>query len=256
MKKILFMLFALVLMASCSTQKKVVYFQDLKNGGTVEAAMPQEIKIKPGDKLSVHVNSKDEELVAPFNLRRSQASMGSQTDLAYTVDKDGNIEFPYLGSIMVQGMTRDEVAKYIKQELLDRKMVQDPTVIVDFNNLQVSVLGEVNNPGKYDIEKDKYTILDAISNAGDLKITGKRDCIMVLREENGIQKSYTVDLNNAAQLYSSPVYYLQQNDIVYVEPNKKAAGQATINDNTLRSTSFWFSTVSLLLTLITFFTRF
>lgn len=256
MKKILFMLFALVLMASCSTQKKVVYFQDLKNGGTVEAAMPQEIKIKPGDKLSVHVNSKDEELVAPFNLRRSQASMGSQTDLAYTVDKDGNIEFPYLGSIMVQGMTRDEVAKYIKQELLDRKMVQDPTVIVDFNNLQISVLGEVNSPGKYEIEKDKYTILDAISNAGDLKITGKRDCIMVLREENGIQKSYTVDLNNAAQLYSSPVYYLQQNDIVYVEPNKKAAGQATINDNTLRSTSFWFSTVSLLLTLITFFTRF
>ena len=250
------MLFALVLMASCSTQKKVVYFQDLKNGGTVEVAMPQEIKIKPGDKLSVHVNSKDEELVAPFNLRRSQASMGSQTDLAYTVDKDGNIEFPYLGSIMVQGMTRDEVAKYIKQELLDRKMVQDPTVIVDFNNLQISVLGEVNSPGKYDIEKDKYTIIDAISSAGDLKITGKRDCIMVLREENGIQKSYTVDLNNAAQLYSSPVYYLQQNDIVYVEPNKKAAGQATINDNTLRSTSFWFSTVSLLLTLITFFTRF
>lgn len=256
MKKILFMLFALVLMASCSTQKKVVYFQDLKNGGTVEAAMPQEIKIKPGDKLTVHVNSKDEELVAPFNLRRSQANMTSQADLAYTVDKDGNIEFPYLGSIMVQGMTRDEVAKYIKQELLDRKMVQDPTVIVDFNNLQISVLGEVNSPGKYEIEKDKYTIIDAISSAGDLKITGKRDCIMVLREENGIQKSYTVDLNNAAQLYSSPVYYLQQNDIVYVEPNKKAAGQATINDNTLRSTSFWFSTVSLLLTLITFFTRF
>lgn len=256
MKKILFMLFALVLMASCSTQKKVVYFQDLKNGGTVEAAMPQEIKIKPGDKLSVHVNSKDEELVAPFNLRRSQANIGSQTDLAYTVDKDGNIEFPYLGSIMVQGMTRDEVAKYIKQELLDRKMVQDPTVIVDFNNLQISVLGEVNSPGKYEIKKDKYTIIDAISSAGDLKITGKRDCVMVLREENGIQKSYTVDLNNAAQLYSSPVYYLQQNDIVYVEPNKKAAGQATINDNTLRSTSFWFSTVSLLLTLITFFTRF
>lgn len=255
MKKIPLMLFALVLIASCSTQKKVAYFQDLKNGGTVEAALQQEIKIKPGDKLSIHVNSKDEELVAPFNLRRSQANMGSQTDLAYTVDKDGNIEFPYLGSIMIEGMTRDEVAKYIKQELLDRKMVQDPTVIVDFNNLQVSVLGEVNNPGKYDIVKDKYTILDAISNAGDLKITGKRDCVMVLREENGMQKSYTVDLNNAAKLYSSPVYYLQQNDIVYVEPNRKAAGQATINDNTLRSTSFWFSTISLLLTLITFFTR-
>ncbi len=249
------MLFALVLVASCSTQKKVAYFQDLRNGGTVEAALPQEIRIKPGDKLSIHVNSKDEELVAPFNLRRSQANMTSQADLAYTVDKDGNIEFPYLGSILVQGMTRDDVAKHIRQELLDRKMVQDPTVIVEFSNLEISVLGEVSRPGKFSIGKDKYTILDAISSAGDLKVTGKRDCVMVLREENGMQKSYTVDLNNAAQLYSSPVYYLQQNDIVYVEPNKKAAGQATINDNTLRSTSFWFSTVSLLLTLITFFTR-
>ena len=217
--------------------------------------MPAEIKIKPGDKLSIHVNSKDEELVAPFNLRRSQASMGSQTDLAYTVDKDGYIEFPYLGSIMAMGKTRDEIAKHIKQELLDKKMVQDPTVIVDFNNLQISVLGEVNRPGKYNIEKDRYTVIDAISNAGDLTITGQRDNIMVIREENGEQKTYNINLNNAAQLFNSPAYYLQQNDIVYVEPNNKAAGQSTINSNTLQSTSFWFSTISLVLTLITFFTR-
>lgn len=255
MKKVLFAIVALMLVASCSTQKKVLYFQDLKNGGIVEAALPQEITIKPGDKLSIHVNSKNEELVAPFNLRRSQQSMGSNTDLAYTVDKDGNIEFPYLGSIYVQGMTRDDVAKHIRQELLDKKMVQDPTVIVDFNNLQISVLGDVSKPGKISIEKDKYTIIDAISDAGDLNITGKRDNITVLREENGVQKSYTVNLNNASQLFSSPVYYLQQNDIVYVEPNKKSSGNYSINSNTMRSTSFWFSTVSLILTLITFFTR-
>lgn len=255
MKKILFALFALIFVASCSAPKKVIYFQDLKNGGSVETALPAEIKIKPGDKLSIHVNSKDEELVAPFNLRRSQASMGSQTDLAYTVDNDGYIEFPYLGSIMVMGKTRDEIAKHIKQELLDKKMVQDPTVIVDFNNLQISVLGEVNSPGKYNIEKDRYTIIDAISNAGDLTITGQRDNIMVIREENGEQKTYNINLNNAAQLFNSPAYYLQQNDIVYVEPNNKAVGQSTINSNTLQSTSFWFSTISLVLTLITFFTR-
>lgn len=254
MKKITFMLFALMLVASCST-KKVAYFQDMKNGGTIEASLPKNITIKPGDKLAIHVNSKDEELVAPFNLRRSQASMGSQTDLAYTVDKDGYIEFPYLGSIMAMGKTRDEIAKHIKQELLDKKMVQDPTVIVDFNNLQISVLGEVNRPGKYNIEKDRYTVIDAISNAGDLTITGQRDNIMVIREENGEQKTYNINLNNAAQLFNSPAYYLQQNDIVYVEPNNKAAGQSTINSNTLQSTSFWFSTISLVLTLITFFTR-
>lgn len=255
MKKILYSLLAVMFIASCSTQKKVPYFQDLRNGGSVEVALSQEITIKPGDKLSIHVNSKDEELVAPFNLRRSQQNIGSQTDLAYTVDKDGNIEFPYLGSIRVEGMTRDDVAKHIRQELLDRKMVQDPTVIVDLSNLQISILGDVGKPGKYSIEKDKYTIIDAISEAGDLAITAKRDNIMVLRQENDEQKTYFVNLNDASQLFSSPVYYLQQNDIVYVEPNSKASGQSSINSNTMRSTSFWFSAVSLVLTLITFFTR-
>ena len=255
MKKILYSLFALVLIASCSTPKKVPYFQDLRNGGNVEVALTQEIKIKPGDKLSIHVNSKDEELVAPFNLRRSQEGMGSKTDLSYTVDKDGNIDFPYLGSIPVKDKTRDDVAKYIKKELLDKKMVKDPTVIVDFTNMQLTVLGEVNSPGKYSIERDAYTILDAIGAAGDLTINGMRDNIMVLREENGMQKSYIVNLNDAAQLYNSPVYYLQQNDVVYVEPNKQRAGQSTINGNTFRSTSFWMSLTSLILTVVTLITR-
>ena len=131
----------------------------------------------------------------------------------------------------------------------------DPTVIVDFNNMQISVLGDVKKPGKINIEKDRYTIIDAISDAGDLAITGKRENVIVLREENGEQKSYSVNLNDAAQLFGSPVYYMQQNDIVYVEPNKKASGQYSINSNTMRSTSFWFSAVSLILTLVTFFTR-
>ena len=160
-----------------------------------------------------------------------------------------------MGSIYIAGMTRDDVAKHIRQELLDKKMVQDPTVIVDFNNMQISVLGDVNKPGKINIEKDRYTIIDAISDAGDLAITGKRENVTVLREENGEQKSYSVNLNDAAQLFGSPVYYMQQNDIVYVEPNKKASGQYSINSNTMRSTSFWFSAVSLILTLVTFFTR-
>lgn len=254
MKKITFMLFALMLVASCST-KKVAYFQDMKNSGTIESSLPKNITIKPGDKLAIHVNSKDEELVAPFNLRRSQENMSSKTDLSYTVDKDGYIDFPYLGSIPVKDKTRDDVAKYIKKELLDKKMVKDPTVIVDFTNMQLTVLGEVNKPGRYSIERDTYTILDAIGDAGDLTINGMRDNIMVLREENGMQKSYIVNLNDAAQLYNSPVYYLQQNDVVYVEPNKQRAGQSTINGNTFRSTSFWMSLTSLILTVVTLITR-
>lgn len=253
MRKILTALFALMLIVSCSTQKKIPYFQDIKNGGTIEAAIPQEIKIKPGDKFSIHVNSKDTELVAPFNLKRGQESIGSKADLAYTVDKDGCIDFPFLGNIHVAGMTRDEVAKHIKQELINRKLVLDPVVIVAFDNLQISVLGEVSKPGKQSIDKDCYTIIDAISAAGDLTIQGKRDNIMVLREENGVQKSYTLNINDAAQLQNSPAYYLQQNDIVYVEPNRMKAGLSTVNGNTVRSTSFWISIASLAMTVITFF---
>ena len=149
-----------------------------------------------------------------------------------------------------------EVAKHIKKIILDKKLVLDPVVIVDFYSQQVSVIGEVGKPGKYNIDKDRFTILDALSLAGDLTIQGKRENITVLREEYGVQKAYVLNLNNAEQFHASPAYYLQQNDIVYVEPNSSKTGQSTVNGNTLRSVSFWMSLASFALTLVTFFTRF
>ncbi|MBR3977943.1 MAG: polysaccharide biosynthesis/export family protein [Bacteroidaceae bacterium] len=256
MKKILLTLFAAMLIASCSTTKKVAYFQDMRNGGTIEVAIPAEIKLKPGDKISIHVNSKDEELVAPFNFHRNQnTSSGTETRLAYTIDNDGYIDVPTLGPVLAKDRTRDELAKHLKQEIINNGYILDPVVLVDYFDLQISVLGEVNKPGKVNIDKDRFTIIDALSQAGDLTITGKRDNIMVLREEDGKQKAYTVNINEASQLMSSPVYYLQQNDIVYVEPNTKKAGQSTINDNTMRSTSFWMSLTSFIMTVVTFLTR-
>lgn len=256
MKKLLFTIFAILLLASCTSQKKVTYFQDLEPGGSVNIAQVQDIRLKTGDKFTVHVNSKDKELVAPFNLSFDQGSMsGNQTRLAYTVDNKGYIDFPMLGSIHVEGMTRDELAKYIKKQLLDNKHVGDPVVIVEFYNQQLSVLGEVNKPGKINIDKDRITILDAISMAGDLTIQGKRENVTVLREEYGVQRAYTLNMNDAAQLHMSPAYYLQQNDIVYVEPNKTKAGQSSVNGNTVRSTSFWMSLASLVLTIVTLVTR-
>lgn len=255
MKNLLLSLFAAILLASCATQKTISYFQDIEPGGSVAIAAVQEIRLKPGDQFTVHVNSKDKELVAPFNLSIDQGSTGGQTLLAYTVDNEGYIDFPMLGKLHVEGMTRDDLSKHIKKQLLEGKHVGDPVVIVEFKNQQFSVLGEVNAPGKFDIKKDRITILDAISMAGDLTIQGKRENITVLREEYGVQRAYTLNMNDAAQLHMSPAYYLQQNDIVYVEPNKTKAGQSTVNGNTVRSTSFWMSLASFILTIVTFATR-
>ena len=257
MKKLIPALLMLFILASCTTQKQVPYFQDLNDGASVQIAEPQDIKLKVGDEITIHVNSKDQELTRPFNLTRSTTNSGNtDTRLAYTVDERGYIDFPTLGEIYVEGMTRDMLAKHIKGIILEQKLVLDPVVIVGFYNQQVSVIGEVNKPGKYDINKDRFTVLDALSLAGDLTIQGKRDNITVLREEHGMQKAYTLNLNDAAQFHASPAFYMQQNDIVYVEPNTTKAGASSVNGNTLRSTSFWMSLASLALTIVTFITRF
>ena len=257
MKRIIPALFMLLIVASCATQKKVPYFQDLNDGESVRIATPQDIRLKAGDQFTIHVNSKDHELALPFNLTRStNNSSGNNTRLAYTVDERGYIDFPTLGEIHVEGKTRDEVAKHIKNIILEQKLLLDPVVIVGFYNQQVSVIGEVEKPGKYDINKDRFTVLDAISLAGDLTIQGKRENVTVLREEYGVQKAYTLNLNDAAQFHASPAFYLQQNDIVYVEPNPTKASQSSTNGNTVRSVSFWMSLASLALTIVTFVTRF
>ena len=257
MKKIILPMLLMLLLASCATQKKVTYFQDLGHEKSVKIATPQDIKLKTGDQVTIHVNSKDEELTRPLNLTRSTSNTSNtNTRLAYTVDERGYIDFPTLGEIYVEGKTRNEVAKHLKKIILDKKLVLDPVVIVDFYSQQVSVIGEVSKPGKYNIDKDRFTILDALSLAGDLTIQGKRENITVLREEYGVQKAYVLNLNNAEQFHASPAYYLQQNDIVYVEPNSSKTGQSTVNGNTVRSVSFWMSLASFALTLVTFFTRF
>ena len=219
-------------------------------------AAPMEIKIQPKDKLSILVNSQDLRLTNLFNLPivsqqvGQESSSGTNRGLSgYTVDSKGDIDFPVLGGLHVQGMTREEVAVYIKKELQSHDLIKDPVVTVEFMNLSVNVMGEVNRPGRYNIDKDHLTILDALSQAGDLTIYGKRERVLVLRNENGTQRVYGINLCSADHLYSSPVYYLQQNDVVYVEPNDTKARQSTVNGNNVRSTSFWISLASLLTTI-------
>lgn len=256
-----FFLFAVWATCSCSAPSQVTYFQDLRPGESEQKVVAAtEIKVRPGDKMSIIVNSRDPQLTQLFNLPYVGQQIGqgivtvntvsnySQGVSGYTVDEEGMIDFPVLGKIEIAGKNREEIAAFIKGELLAKNLVKDPVVTVEYMNLCISVLGEVTNPGRYSIDRDKVTILDAISMAGDLTIYGKREKVLVLREENGVQHVYGINLCSAEHLYTSPVYYLRQNDVVYVEPNNVRARQATVNGNNVRSTSFWISLASLLTT--------
>lgn len=256
---LLILLSVVAALSSCGSSKQVVYFQDLKSGET-EFKLPEikTITVRPEDKISIIVNSRDPQLTDLFNLPYVSRQLGqslrtngitvsnNQGVSAYTIDTNGEIDFPVLGKMYVAGMKREEIAEYIKNELIKENLVKDPVVTVEFANLCISVLGEVNNPGRFSIDRDRLTVLDALSMAGDLTIYGNRYKVMVLRQEGDVQRVYGIDLTSGEHVYTSPAYYLQQNDVVYVEPNAVKARQSTVNGNNVRSTSFWISLASLL----------
>lgn len=253
--RLLKLLVVAVLLDGCAAPK-IAYFQDAYSGSAEQIATGADIRVQPEDKISIVVNSRDPLLANLFNLPVISRTIGATTGQTnafydrgvsgYTVNKKGEIDFPVLGRIHIAGMTREEISSTIKEALISQNLVKDPVVTVEFMNLTVSVLGEVARPGRFNIDKDRMTLLDAIGMAGDLTVYGKRDRVMVQREVDGRQKVYMVDLTSARSLYRSPVYYLKQNDLVYVEPNDVRARQSTVNGNTIRSSSFWVSIASLL----------
>ena len=248
---------ALLSATSCGTPKNVAYFQDLNNNpDTVITLQNRVITVKPTDKIYIGVKSKDPQITQLFNLTGgtsgSSAYNMSQDAYYYTVDSKGDIDFPVVGKIQVAGLTREEIAEKVKKSLVDASLVKDPTITVSLSNLHYSMMGEVAKPGQYAIEEEKVTILDAISKAGDLTIQGKRNDVMVLRQENGHQKIYKINLCSGRDIFNSPAYYLQQNDVVYVTPNDTKKRSSTLNGNTVQSTGFWMSISSLLVTVLTF----
>lgn len=257
-------LFVLLLMfSSCDMSKRITYFQDIQDQRTtyINEQPTPEIRLRPEDKISIIVNTKVPELTALFNLPYTARVLGSQTEQlsntsqgtsGYIIKADGSIDFPVLGLVQAAGKTRDELAAYIKSELINRNLVNDPVVTVEFVNLRFSVMGEVRSPGTYPITRDHITLLDALSMAGDLTIDGKRDNVMVLRPNaSGKLTAYSVDMLSFNDVQHSPAYYIHQNDFIYVEPNKKRANQSTVNANTVQSATFWISVVSLLASLAT-----
>ena len=262
-KKGLLLFFSLLfLMSSCNVSKNITYFQDIQDGQTASNEQPRpEIRLRPEDKISIIVNTKVPELTALFNLpyttrilgqTQEQVSSTNQGTSGYIIKADGNIDFPVLGLVQAAGLTRDELAAHIKSELIDRNLVNEPVVTVEFVNLQFAVMGEVKAPGSYKITRDHITLLDALSMAGDLNINGRRDNVLVLRPDaQGKLTAYKVDMRSFDDVKNSPVYYIHQNDYIYVEPNKKRANESTVNANTVQSASFWISVVSLLASVAT-----
>ncbi|MFI3286063.1 MAG: polysaccharide biosynthesis/export family protein [Rikenellaceae bacterium] len=244
-----------LLVTSCGSQKKITYLQGVDQNYQQQIGERYEARIKNDDLIAIMVNSRDAELAQIFNLplvsyQTGTRITGQNTVLAYLVDGQGNIDFPQLGTIRVAGMTRSQLTSHIKEELIERGLIMDPVVTVQFQNYKVSVIGEVARPGSFSLTSDRVTIFDALSLAGDMTIYGKRDNVKIIREEDGVRHLAVVDLRKG-DILNSPYYYLQQNDVVYVEPNKARAGQSDINSN--RSLGTYASILSVLLSLIYIF---
>ena len=211
--RLLIILLISIVAVSCAVEKQVNYFQDLKPGQEIKKLqMSSEVVVQPGDKLYIRVSSRDEVLVKLFNLSEATTS-SNKVIVGYTVSSLGTIDFPVLGSLSVLGKTKTQVSELIKSELVSKNFVKDPVV------------------------------------TGDLTIQGRRDNIKVIRDEGSVHRVYSIDLTSGQGVYESPVFYLQQNDVVYVEPNSMKARQSTVNGNSVRNISFWMSLASLLTTI-------
>lgn len=246
-----------LMLSSCGAVKDIAYFQNKVINEPEKIDKHAGIVIQPKDMLSIAVSSRNPELVAMFNLMLVQSTPGSemggtsggqQRMLGYVVDNDGCIDFPVLGVLKVAGLTRWELSEMIKKRLIKDGLLPDAVVTVEFMNFKVSVLGEVASPGTYTIQGDKVTILQALSLAGDLTIYGMRENVSVIRERDGERTFFNVNLCDV-DLFKSPAYYLQQNDVIYVEPSIEKARQSTIDDKKLRMTTIAISSSSLLVSI-------
>ena len=250
MKKFSYLVLLVALVTSCSAPKNVAY---LWNSDDVDLSQSQylyDAKIMPKDILSITVNTVNPEAAAPFNLAvptslgNNQRSVYSQPVLqTYLVDNEGSIDYPVLGRIKVGGLTKGECEAMIHDKIKPYlNAAENPVVTVKMSSYSISVLGEVNRPGSFQVSREKINILEALAQAGDLTIYGVRERVKLIREDaQGHKQIHTINLNDA-NLLTSPYYYLQQNDIVYVEPNKVKAQNSTIG----QSTTLWISATSIL----------
>lgn len=242
-----------LLFGSCQTHKKLVYFQDnLTDNDSLNVTSGFTPTLKTDDLLSITVTADDPETAIPFNLTQGTMNpnlnngytMGNQERQGYLIDDEGMINFPVLGKLELAGIKRTQAISLLEDSLLN--YISNPIVNVQILNYKVTVLGDVQRPGTFKIPNERITVLEAIGLAGDLNITGNRKNVKVVRDENGQKSEFLLDLTSSAT-FSSPAYYLQQNDVVYVEPNTAARNNSTVWKT---SGSIFISTVALVITTI------
>lgn len=243
----------LMLMSSCGSTKDVAYFKNSKDVDLTSSQYLYDARIMPKDQLTITVSTNDPDAAIPFNLTvptpMTQGSRNSYSQAqlqVYLVDNEGNINFPIVGAVHLGGLTKAEAEKKIL-DLISPYMAANanPIVTVRMSGYQISVIGEVNHPGTFTVGREKITILEALAQAGDLTIYGVRNNVKLVREdEKGRKAIYELDLNDA-NLINSPYYYLQQNDLIYVTPNKVKAQNSSVGS----MTTLWFSATSILISL-------
>lgn len=232
---LLISIFVIALCTSCASKKDIIYFQDEPLDADVLMSEPKQLLYKPDDILTINVSAFDPETVRPFNLPVVSNNTGNVTSAqgmlqmqTYLVDYDGNIEFPVLGKIKVEGLTRTELTSLLVERI--STMAKDPIVNVRLANFTITIIGEVSRPGTFTIQDERITVLEALGLANDLTIFGKRKNVLVIREVDGKKKFAKIDLTSINTV-NSPVYYLQQNDVIYVEPNNAKIRSSTYNQN-------------------------
>lgn len=230
----LLLIIIIIAMSSCTSSKKIIYFQDEPVSDMSSIEFSSDIIYKPNDLITINVSALDPETVKPFNLpviTNSISSLRYQGDIkmqTYIVDLDGNIEFPVLGTIKIGGLTRVQASQMLKERISE--YVTDPIINIRLTNFTVTIIGEVNKPGTYTIEDEKISLLEAIGLAGDLTIHGKRENVFLIREENGVKRFSKFDLTSI-NVINSPSFYLEQNDVIYIEPNPAKIRSASYNQN-------------------------
>ena len=234
-------------------KKNITYFQfdEIEQS---KVSNKFETVFKPDDLLQITISSDDVEATLPFNLPAvtfgtTGSATGTPKQQTYLIDSKGEIDFPILGKLKLGGLSRESALELLKNKL-SPDYVKSPTINIKIANFKVTVYGDVKKPGTYTIPNERVSILDAIGLAGDLNISGRRDNIMVIREENNKKVQYRVNLLSNKSL-TSPVFYLQQNDVVYVEHNKARIQSASSNSNT----SLFISVTGLIITIVSLLTR-
>lgn len=252
--RLYFVLLVQLLIVSCTSKKNLIYFQG--STGVQASGFSYNPVLAKDDVVSIMVMDLDADAVKPFNIPVTALSQnnggyiqGSQPPPGYLVDSDGKVDFPVLGKITLAGLTRSMAIDTLKKLL--KPYLAHPTVLIRILNFKVTVLGEVRNPGTFTIPNERITLPEALGIAGDVLITGVRKNILVIRDVNGIKTETRIDLTSK-ELFSSPVYYLNQNDLIYVEPNRAKINSSVVN---VSNVSLVISIVSLLATMAVLFTR-